>query len=287
VERIPDIEFTDDGGASLRLDLYRPLGVRSEKPQPLILWLHGGGWMSGDKERGVERIFDLVRAGFLGASVSYRLSQEALFPAQIHDCKCAVRFLRAHARSYNIDPERIGAWGASAGGHLASLLAVTGAGRLLEGDRGWRTFSGAIQAACSWYGPSDLNLMDRFPRGVTPRLPTMSAESAEGRLVGGPIAERQDLVALANPLRYIGPSTPPVLLMHGARDDCVPVVSSERFHAALVEHRVRAQLHVIEDGGHNAESWGDRPLRIVKEFFEEHLGHRAEYDPSSGISRET
>jgi acetyl esterase/lipase len=264
IERTPDVPFTNDGEPGLKLDLYRLRGARHPTPRPVIVWLHGGGWMSGDKERGVERIFDLIRAGFIGASVDYRLSQDALFPAQLHDCKCAVRFLRAHAESLRVDPGRIGVWGASAGGHLASLLAVTGRNRSLEGDRGWATFS--------WYGPTDLNLMDQFPRGVTARMPSMNAESAEGRLVGGPVAERQELVALANPLRYVHADTPPVLLMHGALDDCVPVVSSERLYSTLVEHGVRAQLLVIEHGHHNAYLWGDDALPLATEFFRAELG---------------
>jgi len=276
IERIPDLRFTADRGPDLKLDLYRLRGFESPRPVPLIVWLHGGGWMSGDKERGVERIFDLVRAGFIGASVDYRLSQEALFPAQLFDCKCAVRFLRAHSRDFNMDAGRIGVWGASAGGHLSSLLAVTGENQLLEGERGWAEFSSKIQAACSWYGPSDLNLMDKFRPGIRPRLPSMSAESAEGRLVGGPIAEQQELVALANPIRYVHPGVPPVLLMHGALDNCVPVMCSERFHFALRAHQVDAHLHVIEQGHHNAYLWGDAPLQIVTDFFKRRLRNEAD-----------
>jgi acetyl esterase/lipase len=207
----------------------------------------------------------------IAVSIDYRLSQEAIFPAQLHDSKSAVRYLRSHASELNIDPRRIGAWGASAGGHLASLLAVTTAHTPLEGDRGWPGVSSAIQAACSWFGPADLNLMDQFPKGITPASPGMDAESAEGRLVGGPVHLRQELVSLANPIRYLGPECPPLLLMHGAKDNIVPLVSSERFHQALIARGVEAHLHVIPNGHHNAYLWGDHHTRMVTEFFEWHL----------------
>jgi acetyl esterase/lipase len=271
LEQVPDVPFTHDGDGGPKLDLIRVRGVRFQRPQPLIIWVHGGGWMSGDKERGVERIFSLVRSGFIGASVDYRLSQDAIFPAQIHDCKCAVRFLRHHSARYNIDPEHVGVWGASAGGHLASLLAVTGTARLLEGERGWPEASSEVQAACSWYGPTDLNLMDQFPPGVIPEVPTMTAESAAGRLLGGPVADRQELAALANPIRYIDASTPPLLLLHGDRDNYVPLVCSERFHSALLAHSIPAYLHVIRNGHHNAYLWGDHHVRLVQEFLEWNL----------------
>jgi acetyl esterase/lipase len=274
IEQIAEIPFSSDGAAGPKLDLFRPRPATFRGARPLIIWLHGGGWMSGDKSRGVERIFPLVRGGFVGASVQYRLSHEAIFPAQIHDAKCAVRFLRRHAGQYGIDPRRIGVWGASAGGHLASLLAVTGETRTLEGTRGWPDTSSAVQAACSWYGPSDLNWMDRFPPGIAPRLPSMTADSAEGRLVGGAVSERQEVVAMANPVRYVHAAVPPVLLMHGDRDDCVPLASSEWFHAALVAKSVPACLHVIPGGHHNAYLWGDHHLELVREFFEWHLRPR-------------
>jgi acetyl esterase/lipase len=271
LEQIPDIRFTEESEHELLLDLFRLRGVNYELPQPLVMWIHGGGWMSGDKDRGVERVFDLVRMGFLAASVNYRLSDEARFPAQLHDCKCAVRFLRAHARDYNIDGDRIGVWGASSGGHLASMLAVTGHEQSFDGDGGWSGVPSHIQAACSWFGPSDLNLMDRFPTGVTPRLPSMGADSAEGRLLGGPVAEKQELVALANPIRYVHADCPPMLLMHGAQDDAVPLASSEALYKALVEKGVEAHLHVIRTGHHNAYLWGDHHIRMVSEFFDWHL----------------
>jgi dipeptidyl aminopeptidase/acylaminoacyl peptidase len=106
---------------------------------------------------------------------------------------------------------------------------------------------------------------------VTPALPGLTADSPEGRLVGGPIPQRQDLVAMANPLRYIDASAPPILLMHGDRDDYVPLASSQRFHGALVSHGAPAFLHVVKDGHHNAYLWGDHHLRLVQEFFEWHL----------------
>lgn len=274
IERRSNIRFTRDTEPPLHLDVFRAKGVLNQSLQPAVIWIHGGGWMSGDRERGVERIFGLVRMGMVGVSIDHRPSQEAIFPAQLHDCKCAVRFLRSHAAEFNIDASRIGAWGASSGGHLASLLAVTSDESTLEGTRGWNEASSRIQAACSWFGPSDLNLMDQFPSGITPLSASMDERSAEGRLVGGHVAQRQELVAMANPIRYIKPNCPPILLMHGAKDNIVPVTSSERFYDALIDQKAPASLHVIKNGHHNAYLWGDHHIRLVEEFFEWHLRQR-------------
>jgi len=258
----------------LTLDLFRLRDAHYDEKQPVIIWIHGGGWMSGDKFNGVERIFSLVRSGFVGVSINYRLSHVAIFPAQLHDCKAAVRFLRAHADKLNIDPTRIGVWGASAGGHLASLLATTGNKKSMAGNCGWNNYSSAVQACCSWYGPTDLNLMDKFPEDVVPALANMDEQSCEGKLVGGSVARCQRIARLANPILHATKNCPPVLLMHGAKDNYVPLVSSEVFYEALQKKGVRVSLHIIRDGHHNAYMWGSHHISMAHEFFEWYLRKR-------------
>jgi acetyl esterase/lipase len=129
------------------------------KPMPVIVWIHGGAWIGGNKDSGIPLLLPFAKRGYLGASISYRFSKEAKFPAQIEDCKCAIRFLRAKAKEFNIDPERIGVWGASAGGHLSAMLGTAGDVKELEGSGGWEGFSSRVSAVCDWFGPSDLLAM--------------------------------------------------------------------------------------------------------------------------------
>ncbi|MBN2000034.1 alpha/beta hydrolase, partial [candidate division KSB1 bacterium] len=146
-----DVEFADINEKSLLLDLYIPA---AEGPLPLVIWIHGGAWRAGDKNV-TPAVPLLTDHGFAVASISYRFSQHAIFPAQLHDCKAAVRWLRAHANKYHLDPLRFGVWGASAGGHLAAMLGTTGDEGTLEGKVGRKRGSSRVQAVCDWFGPTD------------------------------------------------------------------------------------------------------------------------------------
>ncbi len=227
---------------SLLLDLYLPEDVAS--PLPLIVWIHGGAWREGTKEH--PRALRLVSDGYAVASVEYRLSQEAIFPAQIHDCKAAVRWLRAHAGTYGLDPSRVAAWGGSAGAHLASLLGVTAGVPELEGSLGHPEQSSAVRAVCSWYGPSDLLRMNDIRGAMDHDAP----DSPESQLVGAPIQAHPDLVARANPITYVGPDAPPFLLMHGTADDVVIPSQSELLHSALVGAGAQSTLILLGGLGH-------------------------------------
>src|SRR5687767_8759314 len=150
-----DVEYATVGDVSLRLDLYLPSD--GEGPFPVLVWIHGGGWMEGSKNLAPNsfQVRQTAR-GYAVASINYRLSQQAIFPAQIHDCKAAVRWLRAHAREYNLDPDRVASWGSSAGGHLATLLGTSGDVEDLEGSVGGNLeFSSRVQATVDMFGPSN------------------------------------------------------------------------------------------------------------------------------------
>jgi acetyl esterase/lipase len=163
VER--DLRYVADGDPSQSLDLYLPEAA-GEKPLPLIVWIHGGGWSGGSKE-GCPAV-GYVRQGYAAASIEYRFSQKAVFPAQIQDCQAAIRWLRANSRKYNIDPEHIGVWGESAGGHLVALLGTLGGKKVFPPIGGNEEQSDRVQAVCDWYGPTDFNTVMARPR----RTPT-------------------------------------------------------------------------------------------------------------------
>src|SRR3954465_965676 len=151
-----DLEYVRGGHERQRLDLYVP--EKADGPLPVIVWVHGGAWLGGSKEGGGPAL-PFVRRGYAVASVNYRLSQHARFPAQIEDCKAAIRWLRANAKTYKLDPDRFGAWGASAGVHLVALLGTSGDVKDLGGDGGTTGQSSRVQAVVDWFGPTDVTKM--------------------------------------------------------------------------------------------------------------------------------
>lgn len=238
-----DIDYAEVDGTSLRLDLYLP-DPRPSEPVPLVLWVHGGGWRAGSKQPTYAP--DTLGEDYAVASVDYRLSDVALFPAQIHDVKAAVRFLRANADRFGIDPDRFGAWGSSAGGHLVALLGVTCDDEALEGTVGNHLDqSSCVQAVCDFYGPTDFSALPD-QRGENARRPM-----AEDQLIGGSVEDLEDLAALASPIAHVSADDPPFLIMHGSDDGTVPVEQSIAFDAALRAAGVDSTLLVVEGAGHS------------------------------------
>lgn len=256
-----DIEYATIDGVSLRLDLYLP-NHPSDGLVPLVIWVHGGGWRAGSKD--VTYAPQTLGEGYAVASVDYRLSGVETFPAQIHDVKAAVRWLRAHATEFGLDPERFGAWGSSAGGHLVALLGVSCGHPNLAGTVGdYLDESSCVQAICDFYGPTDLlSLLEQ--RGTN----TVRRPMAEDLLVGGPVEELQDLAWLASPMAHVGSDVPPFLIMHGTDDAVVPVQQSIDFHAALLAAGTDSTLITIEGAGHGFPRSNLPPVRA---FFDEHL----------------
>ncbi|MBN1422259.1 MAG: alpha/beta hydrolase [Planctomycetes bacterium] len=238
IEVIRDVVYGKGGGRDLALNIIRPKRP-SETPMPVVVWVHGGAWRAGSKE-GMQTL-PLAEAGYFTASIEYRLSQEATFPAQIEDAKCAIRFLRAKAEEYRIDPDRIGVWGASAGGHLVALLGTAGDAKDLEGAGGWADRSSRVQAVCDFFGPTDFSKMGGWHA---------AADSPEAQLVGGPVAQKIEAVRRANPITYVTPDDPPFLIVHGDKDSTVPIGQSELLHAALKAKGVDSTLLVVKGGGH-------------------------------------
>lgn len=271
LEYIANIPYGKGSGRRLFLDVLRPR-ERAERPMPVLVWIHGGGWRAGNKETGIPRLIPFAQRGYFCASASYRLSQEAVFPAQIEDCKCAIRFLRAQALRFHLDPERIGVWGPSAGGHLVALLGTAPDVFELEGSGGWPFYSSRVQAVCDWFGPTDLLQMDRAGSGMRHDAP----DSPESQLIGAPIQERPDLVARLNPITYVTGNEPPFLIMHGDQDPIVPHHQSELLYEALTRAGARdVALHTVGGAGHGGPQF-DAPqsLAMVAAFFDKHIAER-------------
>jgi acetyl esterase/lipase len=263
---LPEIQLRDHGvrlrsGAvyavltgyrPLRLDLYLPPVTRG--PAPVVVWIHGGAFMHGDRtalppllER--ERLFTrLPLAGFAVASVDYRLSSEAIFPAQVDDVQAAIRWLRARHRELGIDPVRIAAWGESAGGYLAAFAGVAGrAGP--GGATGTANQPTNVVAVVDWYGPTDFAAMDRQAPADS-KMCHDDPDSPESRLIGAPVQERPDLVGRANPVHAATSTAPPFLIMHGTADRLVPCGQSELLATRLEELGVPVDFRPIEGADH-------------------------------------
>ena len=245
------------------LDLYLP-----DKPVgklPLIIWIHGGGWVAGDKYPCPSGA--LLKEGFAVASVNYRLSHEAIFPAQIEDCKTALAYLRKNAATYNLDPNRIGVWGASAGGLLASLIGTTGDAKEPE----WAHFddvSTRVGAVCDWCGPSDL-LTIKQQSGLGIVMDHSNPTGPVSRFLGGTVLQRKQLAREASPVFYVRPNCPPFLIMHGDQDDLVPAEQSQELDDALRKAGVSASLVIVEKGGH--DFYSAKAMKQVVEFFKKYL----------------
>jgi acetyl esterase/lipase len=261
-QRLLDLAYVTNGHARQKLDLFIP--ANATNPVPVIIWVHGGAWKAGSKENSPATRF--LRKGYAIASINYRLSQHAIFPAQIEDCKAAVRWLRAHAKEYKLDPDRFAAWGASAGGHLVALLGTTGNVKTFDvGDN--LEFSSRVQAVVDFFGPTDLTQMSRYAPTNGP-IDHDAADSPESLLIGGAVQANQDKAARANPITYITRDAPPFLILHGDKDNLVPYQQSELLRDALEKAGVPATLKIIPGAGHGFA--GPEITRQVDEFVEKH-----------------
>jgi acetyl esterase/lipase len=249
-------------------DVY--INTNAKTPTPLIVFIHGGAWWGGKKEEAKDAGIFLCRQGFAVASINYRLTQEAIFPAQIDDCKAAVRFFRSHAADYNIDPKKIGVWGVSAGGHLAALLGTSCGAKILDQEtkQGDPAVDSCVQAVCDWCGPSDL-LSVADQAGSRTKIDYDSTAGPVAKLLGGLQKDKHDLAVAASPITYVDKTDPPFLIVHGDIDDLVPFAQSQELHNKLTEAGVPNKLITIAGGGHGFGN--EEQLNHVVEFFKETL----------------
>ncbi|MCX6544527.1 MAG: alpha/beta hydrolase [Acidobacteria bacterium] len=268
-----DVPYVAGGGPPQQLDLFL-LGAPDEGV-PLVVWIHGGEFQKGSKAQNVP--LWLLDEGYSVASINYRLSRQAVFPAQIEDCKAAVRWLRANAGQYGIDGERIAAWGESAGGHLAALLGTAGGANAFDvGDH--LGVSSRVAVVIDFFGPTDFLQMDahRLPGGLEHDSP----DSPESRVIGGPIRENVEKVALANPVEYVSAEAPPFLIVHGDSDRLVPHHQSEMLAHALKAAGVPVTFYTVKGGGHGRFSDPAVPS-LIRQFLE------AQFDSPAAAERRT
>ena len=256
---VADVAYADVSEAQ-KLDLYIP--TEGEAPFPLIIFIHGGGFMLGDKAMSAEELDPMIAAGFAVASLNYRLSDEAIFPAQIQDVKAAVRWLRANAETYNLDPDRFASWGGSAGGNLAAMLGTTGDIETFDNpELGNEGVSSSVQAVVDLFGPTDFLQMDaQFAASNACDASAQShdaADSPESKLVGAEIQTVPDLVAQANPITHITENTPPFYIQHGTNDCNVPTAQSQILYDALVAviGEENVTFEIIEGAGHGGSEF--------------------------------
>jgi len=257
-----DLPYVPGASVRQRLDLYLP--EQPGRARPLIVSIHGGGWVSGSKSPRKPTAF--IQLGFAYASIDYRFSKDAVFPAQIQDCKAAIRWLRAHAGEYGIDPGRIGVWGSSAGGHLVALLGVTG--QVHDFDTGPNLDqSSAVQCVVDLYGPSDFLNPGQGPGKSRPGM-----ISVVNLLLGGPVEAHQALARLASPVYFVTKEAPPFLILHGDQDPIVPLQQSQELNAALQKAGVESTLHVVPGAVHaDPAFFKPENENLIRDFLVSHL----------------
>ena len=262
---IEGIEFARVGERSLKLDLHLPEGAG--KPS-LIVYVHGGAWRAGSRDR-MPLGYLVEKEGFAVASVDYRLSPEAKFPANVHDIKAAIRFLRARAVDYGYDVEHIAIAGSSAGGHLAALVGVTNGVAELEGEVGEHTDeSSDVAAIVSFYGASNLTtiLSQSTPHGLEVRVPALEL------LLGGVPDTVPELARLASPVFHVDAGDPPLLLIHGDQDPQMPINQSHELEGAYRKAGLTARFDVVHGGAHGGEGfYTEGQLKSVAKFLRECL----------------
>lgn len=271
-----DIPYANESEAQ-KLDIYLP--VSTTKPLPVILSIHGGAFLGGDKRDGqVIPMLKGLQRGYAVISINYRLSGEAIWPAQIQDCKAAVRWIRANAKTYNLDADKIVAWGGSAGGHLSAVLGTSGNVDELEDlSQGNPEYSSRVQAVVDWFGPTDFLKMDEQLKAsgvVNPQIHSVP-DSPESKLIGKNLEDAPELVKSANPETYISADDPPFLIQHGIEDNLVPYQGSVYLARKLGRELgfEKVSLEVFPATGHGGAAFNtsenlDRVFRFLDKVLQ-------------------
>lgn len=266
-----DIAYIEGGDEAQKLDIYLP-ETPSDKPLPLIVHIHGGGWRAGNKFPC--SVSAMVLKGYAVASIEYRFSQKAIFPAQIQDCQAAIRWLRAHAKQYNLDTDHLGAVGGSAGGHLSALVGTSGGKKAFPPIGGHLDQSDRVQAVIDIYGPADFSSVvqqaaeDKNVKNIfafnTPSDPYSS-------LIGTKLDDKPKADAVS-PVHYVSKDSPPFLILHGTHDTLVPYAQSLQLEAALKAQSVPVWLQTLPGSGHGGPAFGKSAvIQLMQAFFDKHL----------------
>ena len=265
-----DLNYAGDGKIYHTLDIYSP--TSSNNKSPLILTIYGSAWKSNRSKASKyikkSLIKPLIDAGFAVASINHRSSTDALFPAQIHDVKAAIRFLRGNASEYKIDPSFVGVTGSSSGGHLAAMAGTTSHNKLMDGNIGsFLNYDSHVNAVVDWFGPTDFLLMDICGS----KMVHDAVNSPESKLIGGAIQENKEKASAANPINYISSKTPPFLIIHGMVDLTVPYCQSKVLKMALERANIESELISVRDGGHGKNVFIDKYKVEMVNFFLKNL----------------
>lgn len=253
-----DIPYVANGHERQRLDLYVP---KSATPRPLVVWVHGGGWAKGSKS-GIGACRWVLDEGYALASIGYRLTDTASFPAQLDDCKAAIVWLKSNAKEMGLNASRVVVWGASAGGHLVAMLGTTGDASTDQDD---------IAGVIDWFGPSELLTM-QSQRTLPTNLNADAPDSFESRLVGGPLQATAQVAKQASPITHVDSSDAPFLIMHGDRDPLVSITQSRTLHAKLGAAGVSSKLVVLPGAGHGGPAFMSEESRnTIGQFLKKHL----------------
>jgi acetyl esterase/lipase len=249
------------------VDVYQPVSRKGPR-LPLLIFIHGGGWRSGSKDSGARHLSEYVGSGrYVGASIGYRLTGEAQWPSQIHDCKAAIRYLKANAATFGIDVDKIAVFGTSAGGHLSSMIAVSGNTPDLEGRIGRHLKqTSSVTCAISYFGPTNFLRMDDYPGSMNHD----AANSPESLLIGTPIQLDKSATQRANPVSYVDKDDPPMLFIHGTDDPLVPYNQSVLLSKRLNPLGVSGEIITVQGGGHGGFK-NPKIKDLERMFFEVHL----------------
>jgi acetyl esterase/lipase len=271
VHLIPNIEYRKVGTRSLKLHLIQP--IHADRTLPLIVYIQGCAFGAFGTQKMFQFIPELVafaKKGYVIATIEHRLSYEATFPAHLIDVKAAIRYLKANAKTYNIDPDNVGVWGDSSGGYLASFLGITSYSEDFDLDEDYKEQSSSVKAVTDWFGPTDFIQMSKFYSTIDHD----AADSPESLFIGGALQENKEKVSKANPITYISKDAtiPPFLIMHGDVDKLVPYNQSELLYIALRDNGHNVTMYKLEGEGHGtAGFYNPQVLEIVQTFFDKHL----------------
>jgi len=264
---IQNINYAGTGNPIQVLDITLPK-KRSAEILPAIVYIHGGGWKGGDKGNSIRRLQPFIGEGeYVGFAINYRLSDEAKWPAQIHDCKAAIRWIKGHADKYGIDKDRIGVFGGSAGGHLVAMLALTSESGEFEGSvEKYTDENGSVACAIDGYGPAELLSMDARAGSMTHNDPG----SPESRLIGGNIQDYKEKAINASPVSWVSDQCRPMLIYHGTADSKVIVEQSEVLHEKLIKAGAKDIYFIkIKGGPHGVRH--ETLTERMDLFFEKYL----------------
>ena len=265
LRRINDIDYVGDANPRQTLDLYIP-EAKTESSYPVVLWIHGGAWRQGSKDR-PGRALKAAGLNCAIVSINYRLTSEKSWPAQIHDCKAALRWVKANGKKYHLDAERIVVWGGSAGGHLVAFLGMTQNHPDLDGKLGSHTDqSTSVKGVINFFGPTDFLVMNHQGSSMDHN----AASSPEGQLLGGEVSTLKARAKIASPFHQVSSDDAPILTVHGTKDPLVPYLQGKALDDKLDALEVPSVLLTVLDGGHG-RGFGPSVDKAVINFLKHHF----------------